>query len=146
MHLDKFAFNDYSKSNETGYACTHCNLYFSSVDVLLFTFEDTDEAGYYRMKISSKIPSLSVLSYYAFSLNADVNVKSPSFTFANSWTENRNKIRELVFEENIFSVDSILDFNHVYTVTFSSGIETLKTNCTSNLFSLKEIYFSKCVI
>lgn len=123
------------------YTCEHCATTFKPYDVLTLTFSDMEEEGYYRMELSAAIPC--EYDYYGI-LDKAVNVQVESgcnFTYQTSWEENKNKIREIVFGENITVVGKISYYEYVYTLVFGEQVEKIKTDCTCDLFSLKEIYF-----
>ena len=124
------------------YTCEYCALKFEPFDVLTLTISNAKDEGYYRMEVSSKIATAEYDYYGVLNKPLDVKIESGcSFTYITSWEENRRKIREVVFGENISAVGKIDCYEYAYTVIFGEQVEQVKTDCTCDLFSLKEIYF-----
>ena len=124
------------------YTCDNCALKFEPCDVLTITFSNAAEEGYYRMEIASKI-ARAEYDYRGFmykTLNVEIE-DGCDFSYQYTWEDNKNKIREIVFGENIAIVGKIDYYEYVYTVVFGEQVEKIKTDCTCDLFSLKEIYF-----
>lgn len=133
----------YGEVNSKGeYTCVYCGLKFDPYNVLTLTFSDAEDEGYYRMEISSKIATAEYDYYGILFKPLEVKIENGcSFTYETSWEENKQKIREIVFGENITVVGKIDYYEYAYTVIFSEQVEKIKTDSTCDLFSLREIYF-----
>jgi len=124
------------------YTCENCAVAFDPYDVLLLTFDDAEEEGYYRMTVTSKLPNVEYDYYGLFSKPLKIEIaEGSSFTYNNTWEENKRKIRELVFGENVSIVSHIDCYEYLYTLTFGEDVQKINTDATCDLFSLKEIYF-----
>ncbi len=137
------SFGEYGEVINWGlYACDYCALTFEPYDVITLTFSDVEEEGYYRMTISSKIAHAEYDFYGILYEPLEVKIENGcSFSYKYEWAENKNKIREVVFGENISVVGRIDCYEYVYTLIFGEQIEKIKTDAICDLFSLKEIYF-----
>ena len=145
---EHFLVSDYYVA-ETGmlrssgeYVCEYCAVSFDPYDVIKIKFSNAEEEGYYRMEISAKVPFVEYDHYGIAYASVDLEIaEGCSFTYQYSYTDNNKKIRELIIGENIISVGKIDYYNHLYTLTFGEQVQKLRTDCTCDLFSLREIYF-----
>lgn len=126
-----------------GYTCSECQGTFEPADVLVYTFENATEKGYYKLTIDCKIDGVADYDLYGSGFQlGDVKIADGcSFPYQNDWEENKKKLRELEFGDNISSIGKIDYYTYLTTLVIGENVKTIKTDAICDLFALKEIYF-----
>lgn len=134
--------NRSSSSPEDTFVCSDCDVHFAISDVLLCTVTQP-ETDYYRMVITSKIPS--AVTYTSMGLSSaprpDMDIQCEGFDIGLRWDALCDQVDELVLGTYITEVEELLAFNYLQIVTFGEETSRLGSQCLANCYTLDSIYF-----
>lgn len=132
--------------NQEIYACSSCDATILSRDLICLTIRDAEEAGYYQMEISSRLPNTRLNSFIFSAIYnerdsvAATEILSETFTFLDHNQENIDQFRELKIGKNISTIESIAIIP-VHTVIIGEDVTQIKTDAFSECFEVRDVYF-----